>query len=164
MIAARCHRLLRASAAHLSFIHACPVNNLTPRGKSRAAAAMTTQPGAGKPRRKGPTEGISTDAVQAHRQRNDTASKANRRYQLADSPPTESAGPEEPSTAEPSPEELAARRRYMLFIEYSGDKFSGSQRQPEGIPTVQAAIEDALEEITKEVRFLAHTNSPCKCF
>lgn len=48
-------------------------------------------------------------------------------------------------------EEVKAQRRYLLYIEYNGSKYYGSQRQPE-IPTVQAAIEEALLAVMKEVR------------
>lgn len=50
-----------------------------------------------------------------------------------------------------STEERAARRRYLMFIEYNGNDFSGSQRQREGVRTVQEACETALAEMTKEV-------------
>jgi hypothetical protein len=42
-------------------------------------------------------------------------------------------------------------RRYLLFIEYNGNDFSGSQRQKKGIRTVQDACEQALESMTKQV-------------
>lgn len=50
-----------------------------------------------------------------------------------------------------SEEEKSARRRYLMFIEYNGNDFSGSQRQRDGVRTVQEACETALAEMTKEV-------------
>lgn len=54
--------------------------------------------------------------------------------------------------------EKTARRRYLMFIEYNGNDFSGSQRQKDGVRTVQAECETALTEMTKEVR------SALRCF
>ena len=51
-----------------------------------------------------------------------------------------------------SAQERAASRRYLLFIEYNGNDFSGSQRQVKGIRTVQDACEQALEHMTKQVQ------------
>lgn len=59
-----------------------------------------------------------------------------------------------PSQIETQPlskEERKARRRYLLFAEYVGTEFSGSQRQPDGVRTVQGAFEKALCAVTKQV-------------
>jgi hypothetical protein len=50
-----------------------------------------------------------------------------------------------------SAQEQACSRRYLMFIEYNGNDFSGSQRQTKGIRTVQDACEKALESMTKQV-------------
>lgn len=50
-----------------------------------------------------------------------------------------------------SEKEAAAQKRYLLFIEYNGNDFSGSQRQKKGVRTVQDACEKALETMTKQV-------------
>lgn len=50
-----------------------------------------------------------------------------------------------------SAQEQAASRRYLMFLEYNGNDFSGSQRQIKGIRTVQDACEKALETMTKQV-------------
>ena len=43
-------------------------------------------------------------------------------------------------------------RRYLLCVEYVGTAFSGSQKQPDGVSTIQGAIEQALHLVTKQVR------------
>ncbi len=40
--------------------------------------------------------------------------------------------------------------RYKLEIEYIGQKYAGSQKQPQGIKTIQAEIESALRTLTKQ--------------
>jgi hypothetical protein len=48
-------------------------------------------------------------------------------------------------------QEAVSIQRYLLFVEYKGDQFCGSQRQSPGVVTVQEACEDALDAAFKEV-------------
>jgi tRNA U38,U39,U40 pseudouridine synthase TruA len=48
-------------------------------------------------------------------------------------------------------QEAVPVQRYLLFVEYKGDQFCGSQRQGPGVVTVQEACEDALNAAFKEV-------------
>ena len=40
--------------------------------------------------------------------------------------------------------------RYKLEIEYIGQNYKGSQKQPDGVVTVQSEIETALRTLTKQ--------------
>ncbi len=40
--------------------------------------------------------------------------------------------------------------RYVLVIEYKGTNFSGSQKQPDGVRTVQGTLEEAIRTLTKQ--------------
>lgn len=47
-------------------------------------------------------------------------------------------------------EERRALRRYLLTVEYLGPAFAGCQRQPQGVVTVQGALEEALKQLIKQ--------------
>lgn len=40
--------------------------------------------------------------------------------------------------------------RYVLVLEYKGTNFSGSQKQPDGVRTVQGTLEKAIRTLTKQ--------------